>query len=461
MTTTTKNVLAMAMFVAALCCAADAYRYSVFLSESSVWAPPAGSSDISVTLWGAGGGGASTSVCGAGGGSGAAILNRTVGDAAWSVPPSSVDWVVVVGQGGAGLRAYSGTAGTAGNGGNTVLMALDANGTALFTATAYGGGGAYASFPSRTQCHGGGGGGSLSAASGPTPGSGNPPGAADADPLAGAVQGATVGDVKAGGAGAGYGYNGGNLEQPFIQGAPWTSPGRDWPGGTGVNFVVNGRCISWGGAAGFNGKGGRGAMAGSLTEAPPANSGSGGGSGTVCPPGGADSLDMTGAAGGIIIEYNHPIAPTPSNTPSPSVTPSRTPSPSVTPSSTPQPLSQYVTFVSPITGRHLTAQDNGAVASLWVNPTIKEKWTVTRLANGKYTVRAHNGRYLSAHAASPDGYVRCESTSVGAAEQWTMLIAPGNEWTFKSTYNTYMGTTSGGTIYLNNVASLYWTKYDA
>jgi hypothetical protein len=103
----------------------------------------------------------------------------------------------------------------------------------------------------------------------------------------------------------------------------------------------------------------------------------------------------------------------------------------------------------------LTLRDDGSVASLWLNPTAKEKWTVARLANGKYTFRGYNGRYLTAYSG---GWVRAEATSVGSAEQWEVIINPDDQWTLKSAYGTYMGTTASGTIYLNGVSDLYWVK---
>ncbi|AGO84535.1 Fascin-like incomplete domain containing protein [Pandoravirus salinus] len=443
--------------VALLCCAAapvDAFgRHTVFLAASTNWTAPVGATDISTTLWGGGGGSSSTYNCGAGGGSGSAILNRTVGDAHWGVVPSDVQWIITVGKGGGVLPDDHYWGGSGGNGGETSVVAVGPNGTELFRATAYGGGGAWSAFYTTDRCYGGGGGGASSSAAGRTPGGGNPPGGVDNNPTGPPTEGAIVGDVKAGGAGPGFGHVNGDPWQPFRDGAGWTSPGRTWQGGKGTISGINCRCFTWGGAAGFNGDGGYGYRALHGVQPPAANSGSGGGSGSSCPPDGANTKFAPGADGGVIIEYNHPIGPTPSITPTHSPTPSRTPSPSSTPSA--QPWTQLVTLVSPISGRQLTPQEDGSVASLWVGATYKEKWTVARLSNGKYTFRGFNNRYLG---ADPGGWVRADATAVGSWEQWEVLINNGNQWTLKSTHGTYMGTTSGGVVYLNNNAALYWTK---
>ncbi|AVK74969.1 Fascin-like incomplete domain containing protein [Pandoravirus quercus] len=443
---------------ALLCCIAapiDAYRYTVFLGASTNWTAPVGATGISASLWGGGGGSASSFRCGAGGGSGSAILNRTVGDSQWAVAPSDVQWIVTVGKGGTTLSDDNYDGGSGGDGGQTSIVAVGPGGAELFRATAYGGGGAWAAFYEWDTCRGGAGGGAASSAGGTTPGTGNPPGAADNDALSGPSQGAIVGDVKAGGAGSGFGHVGGDPDQPFIHGAGWTSPGRNWAGGQGTVSGIYMDCFTWGGAAGFNGNGGYGYRTAEGRQPPPANSGSGGGSGRSCPPIGANALNAPGADGGVIIEYNHPVGPTPSNTPAPSPSSSPTRTPSSTPTPSAQPLWQLVTLVSPISGKQLTPQEDGSVASLWVGASYKEMWVVSRLSNGKYTFKGFNNRYLG---ADPGGWVRAEAASVGPWEQWDVLINAGNQWTLKSTHGTYMGTTAAGVIYLNNNAALYWTK---
>ncbi|AGO84949.1 Fascin-like incomplete domain containing protein [Pandoravirus salinus] len=438
-----------------------AYRHSVLITASQTWTAPVGASNVSVTLWGGGGGSSTSHACGAGGGSGAAIIGRLTNSDAWGVPIDSVPWSFVVGAGGAGAPSTQATAGygaIAANGGETVVVATAPNGTELFRAVAYGGGGAKSTGTAYARaCQGGAGGGQASSASGPVPGGGVPSGGVDSNPVGPPTEGAMIGDVKAGGAGAGYGFVGGNHLDPFAFGADWNSPGRSWAGGHGgVHSLV---CYTWGAAAGFNGEGG--SRQDYIPKYPPSNSGSGGGSAVVCNPGAVNTRkyydDSDGASGGILVEYDHPTAPTPvtpSRTPSPSAT--RSPTPSISPSPSAQPWSQLVTLVSPISGRQLTPQDDGSVASLWVGATYKEKWTVTRLSNGKYTFKGFNNRYLG---ANPGGWVRAEATAVGSWEQWDVLINnAGNQWTLKSTHGTYMGTTAAGVVYLNGDSTLYWTK---
>nr|UDO47158.1 fascin-like domain motif-containing [Pandoravirus massiliensis] len=455
----------LALFLLACCLVmpmARAYRYSVVLTGSQIWSLPPGASNVSVTLWGGGGGASTSRTCGASGGSGAAIIDRSTNSQSWDVALDAVQWSLVVGAGGAGMPTSFSTelfGGIAGNGGDTSVVATAPDGTELFRAVAYGGGGASASrFDQPRACQGGAGGGEASAASGPVPGGGTPSGGVDNNPVGPPTEGAMVGDVKAGGAGAGYGFVDGNVLNPISRGADWNSPGRSWGGGHGS---ATSACFAWGGAAGLNGDGGW--RQDYIPRYPPANSGSGGGSAMVCNSGTSYAAkyydDASGASGGIIIDYDHPIAPTPSTTPSPSRTPSstptRSPTPSITPSPTAQPLSQLVTLVSPISGKQLTPQEDGSVKSLWYGASYKEKWTVARLPNGKYTFRGFNNRYLG---ANPGGWVRAEAASVGSWEQWDVLINAGNRWTLKSVHGTYMGTTVAGVIYLNNDASLYWTK---
>ncbi|AVK75293.1 Fascin-like incomplete domain containing protein [Pandoravirus quercus] len=455
------HVRAMALFVAWFLLMAavttDAYHYTILVGTTQTWSAPVGATNVTLTLWGGGGGGATSMYCGASGGSGAAIIGRATGSDAWGLAASSVQWNVTVGAGGAGLANNPTTTiygGTGGNGGNTLVVATAPNGTELFRAVAYGGGGAKASGTGQTRaCQGGAGGGQDSQAAGPTPGGGVPPGGVDNNPVGPSTEGAMVDDVKAGGAGAGYGFVGGDFTAPFVRGANWTSPGRSWVGGNG--YSIDG-CFAWGGAAGLNGNGGPGQI--STPTYPAANSGSGGGSAILCIGGdlaGKHSADSPGASGGVIIEYDHPAAPsaTPTRSPSRSPTPSVTPSLSPTPSA--QPLSQLITLVSPISGKQLTPQEDGSVASLWVGASYKEKWTAARLASGKYTFRGFNGKYLG---ANPGGWVRAEATSVGSWEEWDVIINAGNQWTLKSVHGTYMGTTVAGVIYLNDNASLYWTK---
>ncbi|BCU02762.1 fascin-like incomplete domain containing protein [Pandoravirus japonicus] len=458
---------ALVLFIAwsLLAATTDAYHYAIFIGQSGTWSAPVGAANVTVTLWGGGGGAATSLYCGASGGSGAAIIGRITGSDGWSVAASDVQWNVTIGQGGAGLPRVTSTGwygGTAGDGGSTLVVATAPGGVELFRAVAYGGGGAKATgMGSVRACQGGGGGGQNSSAVGPAPGGGIPAGGADDNPQGPPTEGAMAEDVKAGGAGAGYGFVGGNFTNPFVRGANWNSPGRAWVSGSGLSGdYPNGWCYAWGGAAGFNGDGAPGQV--STPQYAGANSGSGGGSALLCIGGelaGKHSADTAGASGGAIIEYDHPVAPSPSPTRSPTPSPSRSPTPSVTPSMTPtpsaQPWSQLVTLVSPISGKQLTPQEDGSVKSLWYGASYKEKWTVSRLASGKYTFRGFNGRYLG---ADPGGWVRADATTVGSWEQWDVLINNGDQWTLKSVHGTYMGTTVDGVIYLNNNAALYWTK---
>lgn len=452
-------IAAVVVFFCLTLATTDAYRYTVFVQESRAWAPPANAANVTVTLWGAGGGSSTTAYCGAGGGGGATIIGRAVDPAGWPVSVDGASWVLTVGRGGLPPPPGSLQA-VAGNGGATSIAVMAPGGVVLFNATAYGGGGGNSSSAvSRDGCQGGAGGGEASSAVGPVPGGGNPSGGADDDPLAPPKEGAQVGDVKAGSAGAGYGHVAGNPDQPFRNGAGWSTAGRAWAGGQGRWSVG---CRSWGGGAAYNGDGGPGVNSAlgpsALPRLPPASSGSGAGSAEACVMY-KTGHDAPGADGGIIIEYDHPVGPSPSPSPTPSMTPSpsatRSPTPSVSPTPSAQPLSQLVTLVSPISGKQLTPQDDGGVASLWYGASYKEKWTVARLPNGKYTFRGFNNRYLG---ANPGGWARAEATSVGSWEQWDVIINAGDQWTLKSVHGTYMGTTVAGVIYLNDNAALYWTK---
>jgi hypothetical protein len=452
-----KQAAAIATLLLVVCCCwavpGEAYRYSVFVTASTAtWTVPPGASDISLTLWGGGGGAASLQPCAGSGGSGATILNRTANDATWGILPSNAQWEIVIGQGGAGSTTWSPPY-VGGDGGATAVRAIHPNGTVLVEMTAYGGGGANAgpAYPGGgPTCRGGAGGGASSSAVGTTPGGGVPSGGVDNSDYNQPQQGQLVGDIKAGGAGGGANFTYGTTTDLYLDGADWTVGNRQFTGGQGSLDLY---CISWGGAAGYNGNGASGATIITNANAAP-NSGAGGGTALMCSPT-RHMQDGAGGSGGVIIEYNHPVGPTPSatRTPAPSRTPSTTPSPSS------QPLSQLITLVSSISGKHLTPADDGStVQSLWTVPTYKEKWTATRLANGKYAFKGFNGRYLTAFSASPDGYVECQATSIGSDQQWTVIIGPSNLWTLKSAYNTYLGATTGGVVYLNNNADLVWTK---
>ncbi|AJF97202.1 frg1-like motif-containing protein [Pandoravirus inopinatum] len=230
----------------------EAYRYSVSFGASQAWSLPAGAANVSVTLWGGGGGSSTSLYCGAGGGSGATIVGRAVDASDWSISASDVVWSVVIGKGGA-PSPVGAQESVAGDGGATSIIAMMPNGTVLFNATAYaGGGGKSSSRVDRTGCQGGAGGGASSSAVGPQPGGGNPSGGADNDRQAAPKEGALVGDIKAGSAGAGFGYA---FDSPITRGAPWRGFGRTWSGGAGRGSTL---CWSSGGAAAYGGNGGAG-----------------------------------------------------------------------------------------------------------------------------------------------------------------------------------------------------------
>lgn len=407
--------------LALLCCTAtnaDGHRYKVTLGWSQTWSLPANATDAVVSLWGAGGGGASTESCGAGGGSGAAVMGRAVGDASWGVDPSLVRWAVTVGQGGPAL-ATPNRGGVAGNGGDTSVVATAPNGMELFRATAYGGGGAYAVVTgSRRGCKGGAGGGATSAAANTEPGGGNPAGAVDNSLTAAAMEGATVGDIKAGGAGAGYGYKYNVDTKPFTAGAPWTSPGRQWMGGPGI--LTDYGCYGWGGAAGFGGGGGDYQSGGAVVP-PPANSGSGGGSAYVCPSGRTLS-DSPGAAGGVIVEYTHPVSP-------------------------------VVALKSRTNYKYLTAHSYGGVSANAATVQAWERWAAIRLDDGKYAFRSYHGKYLK---ANPTDSVEATAAVVGNWEKFDVAELSAAVWQIKNYHGKYLVAAGDGFVHSTTDAAHLW-----
>ncbi|QBZ81473.1 hypothetical protein pclt_cds_886 [Pandoravirus celtis] len=255
-------VLVTAVALVALCLVAvppvaSLYHYTVFVPTSRTWSAPASATNVTITLWGGGGASAVNIRCGAGGGSGAAIIGRSTGSDAWSLPIQEVQWAITVGQGGAPrdagaydpsiLAARRATAArrpswpwdpTALNCFARRPMAAAVPRSLIPTSPCV---------PGRWRRRSG------IVGRRPVPGGGTPMGGVDNNPVGPPTEGAMVGDVKAGGAGAGYGSVGGDFVQPFNQGAGWTSPGRSWGGGSGW---LTSACYGWGGAAGFNGNGG-------------------------------------------------------------------------------------------------------------------------------------------------------------------------------------------------------------
>ncbi|AVK76577.1 Fascin-like protein [Pandoravirus neocaledonia] len=417
---TNRPILA-AVYLALLCCAAagtaDAHRYSVLIGASqSSWSVPAGATDVVVSLWGGGGGAASTAQCGASGGSGAAIIGRSVGDSAWGVNVSDARWTFSIGPGGTPLTDWMQT--TAGNGGDTSVVIASPNGTELFRATAYGGGGARILIGGgRRGCQGGGGGGAASAANGPTRGGGTPSGAANDNVLAASAQGSMIGDIKAGGAGAGAAFVDGDVTKPFVAGASWTSPGRQWDGGDGSYTTA---CYTWGGAAGFNGKGGNGRLGGALV--PPANSGSGGGSAYVCPPSKYNG-DSEGAAGGVLVDYTHPFSPT-------------------------------VVLKSSVSGKYLTAHSYSGVSANAVAAQAWERWVGIRFDDGRYAFRSWQNKYLK---VNPTGSVEATAAVASDWEKFTVTYLSATNWLLKSYHGTYLVAAADGFVYAAADTGPYWT----
>lgn len=445
------SVVGLCLWVAA---PADAYRYSVFVGASRTWTPPVNATNIAVTLWGGGGGASTTRFCGASGGSGAAIINRSVGDTCWPVSSQDVEFEIVIGQGGAGwANDYFG--GVAGDGQPTTVSGRLANGTELFYAAAYGGGGAKsADLSTRRGCQGGGGGGAASSAVGPTPGSGNPPGGVDNNAAGLPTEGAMIDDVKAGGAGAGYGFTDDDAETPYTKGADWTSPGRHWSGAQGSSTFG---CSTWGGAAGFNGDGGPAHNAGiGLFPAP--NSGSGGGSALSCTSTQKSGTDDAGASGGAIIEYDLPYGPSPSATPSVTPSSSPTPSPSVTPtiSASPTSIPSYSTFalVWPPTGKYLSCTSGGQVSARATVYGGGEAWTASRAQGEVYILNCPMYGYLTAHE---DGTFIAEQILYTVFNSYTITRMTNGMWVIKTYYGQYMQSNAAGDVFAG-AQPAGWTK---
>ncbi|AVK75339.1 Fascin-like protein [Pandoravirus quercus] len=406
--------------LALLCCTAtvvvDGHRYSVLLGASQTWSLPADATNVVVSLWGGGGGAASTAQCGASGGSGSAIIARALGDASWDLAASDAVWTVDVGQGGAALGSILDL--VAGNGGQTSVVVKAPNGTALFSATAYGGGGGRLLMSGgRRGCQGGAGGGAASSASGVVRGGGTPSGAANDNPLAASAQGAMIGDIKAGGAGAGFSFVNGDVTKPFARGASWTSPGRQWEGGTATYSLP---CYTWGGAAGFNGNGGNGYV--TSYQVPAANSGSGGGTAYVCPPD-RYNIDSPGAAGGVLVDYTHPFSPT-------------------------------VILKSSVSNKYLTAHSYGGVSANAAVAQGWERWVGVRLDDGRYAFRSWQNKYLK---VNPTGSVEATAAAASDWEKFTVVYFSPTTWSLKSHHGTYLVAAADG--FVNAVANPghYWT----
>lgn len=401
-------LLLLTAALALLCCAAttaDGHRYKVALGWSQTWSPPANATDAVVTLWGAGGGGASTESCGAGGGSGAAIMGRAVGDASWGVDPSLVQWAVTIGQGGSALT-------TPNRGGQRRLHLGGGHGAQRHqTVSRRGLRRRWRLFARHHE---------------PAVVPRLPPwafgqaaprrGAVDDNPSAAPKEGAMIGDVKAGGAGAGGGYAYNTLSMTFTVGAGWTSPGRQWAGGQGQLVIP---CYGSGGAAGFNGNGGDSQTA--VPKAPLANSGSGGGSAHLCYPTRLYS-DSNGAAGGVLVEYTHPVSP-------------------------------VVAFKSSVSGKYLTAHSYSGVSAAATAVQAWERWTAIRLDNGKYVFRSWQNKHLR---ANPTDSVDAGAAVADTWEQFEAIDKGGDRWSLKNHYGKYVVAAADGFVYSDVNADHVW-----
>ncbi|BCU03916.1 fascin-like protein [Pandoravirus japonicus] len=427
--------LVLALVLAA-CCATPAsaqHRQTFYIGWPTTWTAPVGAVNMTVSVWGGGGGASGTSRCAAGGGSGSAVINRAVGDLAWGIPATQVRWSVQIGAGGAGYSdppRIDVTYGQAGNGGMSTIVAKAPNGTELFRATAYGGGGALTMWYSRTQCWGGAGGGANSSAVGAVPGSGIPSGGVDNNGTGLPTEGAMIGDIKAGGAGAGFGFFNGDLHDPVLHGAPWTSPGQHWDGGWGYAYQDPdyGFGFARGGAAGFGGVGGGSQTEDQIRE-PPANSGSGGGSRvTYADQGYQKFYSAAGASGGATLDYALRMPP-------------------------------VLTFKSSASNKYLTAHSysgvsaNATVAQTW------EKWFAIPLADGKYAFRSWQAKYLK---ANPTNSVEATATVVSTWEQFTPVDVNHAlaRWAFKTHHGTYLSAAPDGFVFCGTDPAHYWTISD-
>jgi hypothetical protein len=388
---------------------ADALSQSVFFNQSAAaWTMPRTASNVKVTLHGGGGGSAISGSCVAGGGSGAAIANRVVNVASWAdyVCLDAVAWNITIGAGGA-PGTFQG-----GNGGATSIVAIAPNGTELLRITAYGGGGGDAG----GTCCGGGGGGSQSSANNANGGSGNPAGASGCSMPP--VQGATVGDTKAGGSGL-YVTR---AEPSTLTGAAWNGLGVDW-GSRQAYWDED--CIAAVGAAGFGGMaGGADGVVLSLSDINAApNSGAGGGTKASCVFPGTADLGW-GGSGGATISYDYtPVSPSPS----------------------PPPSTMTANLKAVPNLKWLTAQADGTAVANVATAGTNEAFQFVKQSNGKWTVRnTGRNRYMSITSTG----VTVSSTTAGSSEQFDLTVdgASRNMWTIKSALGTYLAADSNGAV---------------
>lgn len=166
--------------------------------------------------------------------------------------------------------------------------------------------------------------------------------------------------------------------------------------------------------------------------------------------------------------------PTPTATPSPAIataTPSPTmvtasPSPSMvtasptrsrspTPSVSTMPVVQLVGMRSSALNYALSAnQATGEVRTDQFSFVESARWTLTRLANGKYTIKSPYGRYLS---AQPDGSIIADRLVADLWEQFTLEGTHNLYFDIKTYHGAYMiSDTSLEVFAVTYVSSLFW-----
>lgn len=167
--------------------------------------------------------------------------------------------------------------------------------------------------------------------------------------------------------------------------------------------------------------------------------------------------------------------PTPTATPSPAIvtaTPSPTmvtasPTPSMvtasptrsrspTPSVTTLPAVRLVGMRSSALNYALSVTDQatGQVATNQFSFVESARWTLTRLANGKYTIRSPYGRYLS---AQPDGSIIADRLVADLWEQFTLEGTHNLYYDIKTYHGAYMiSDTSLAVFAVTYESSLFW-----
>nr|UDO46964.1 fascin-like domain motif-containing protein [Pandoravirus massiliensis] len=140
----------------------------------------------------------------------------------------------------------------------------------------------------------------------------------------------------------------------------------------------------------------------------------------------------------------------------PSATPTATPSPSmVTPSSTPMPMTQLVGLRTSASSLAMSVnQTTGYVVTDQSTLVESARWTLARLANGKFTIKSPYGRYLSAQSG---GSIIADRLVADLWEQFEFQGTAG-QWSIKTYHGAYM--ISDATKEVSTTASsppYYWT----